>query len=49
MRTPLEKWADRPEVVKLINGLRAGTPTVQCLNISALAFGQVRLKSWRLR
>ena len=49
MRTPLEKWADKPEVVKLINGLRAGITTAQYLYISALAFGQVRLKSWGLR
>lgn len=28
MRMPLEKWGDRPEVIKLISGLRAGTQAV---------------------
>lgn len=28
MSTPLEKWGDRPEVIKLISGLRAGTQAV---------------------
>lgn len=32
MRTPLDKWGDRPEVIKLISGLRAGTQAV-CWNV----------------
>lgn len=47
MRRPLEKWGDRPEIIKLLRGFRAEIECpVECVCFSALAWSQVWLKIW---